>query len=281
MSHVAGHEGASRAFLSVEDLSFAYPGGAAALHGVSLGIAHGEFVALIGQNGSGKTTLAKQLNGLLRPTGGRVIFDGVDAATLSLGRLARRVGFVFQDPDHQLFCASVAEEVAFGPRHLGLSAADLEARVERCLAVSGLTARRGEDPFLLPKGERQRLAVASILALEPDVLILDEPTTGLDHREQRAVLDLLAELNRGGTTVVVITHSPWLVAEYASRAVLLAGGRVIFDGGVRDLFRAGGELRAAAFVLPEATELGLRFGIAARSSDELARLLVEPREEEA
>jgi len=263
--------------LEARDVHFAYGPAAPALDGASLRIAAGEFVALIGQNGSGKTTLAQHLNGLLTPTRGSVWLAGRDMRGLELGEIARSVGFVFQDPDHQLFCATVEDEVAYGPRHLGLAAAELEDRVARALEVCDLTARRAEDPFLLSKGERQRLAVAAILALEPRVLVLDEPTTGLDHREQLAILSLLADLNRAGRTVVVITHSPWLVAEHASRAILMAKGRVLFDGGVRDLFRATAELQAASFVLPDATQLGLRFGVAVRSAAELVERIERAR----
>jgi energy-coupling factor transporter ATP-binding protein EcfA2 len=143
--------------------------------------------------------------------------------------------------------------------------------------VCGLEERRGDDPFLLAKGERQRLAVAAVLALEPQVIVLDEPTTGLDHREQQAILALLGALNRAGRTIVVITHAPWLVAEHASRALLMARGRVLFDGDVQALFRATDALRAASFVLPDATELGLRFGVAVRSAGELADRVVAER----
>jgi energy-coupling factor transporter ATP-binding protein EcfA2 len=256
--------------LEARDVSFSYTDGVPALDHVSLSIAPGEFVAIIGQNGSGKTTLVKHLNGLLSPQRGSVHLGGVDMRTLRLGEIARMVGFVFQDPDHQLFCATVEEEVAYGPRHLALDPAELEARVGRALDVCGLAGRRGEDPFLLSKGERQRLAVAAVLALEPRVLILDEPTTGLDHREQRTLLALLRELNGAGRTVIVITHSPWLVAEHASRAVLMAKGRILLDGTVQQLFRASDALAAASFVLPEATQLGLRLGLAVRSVAELA-----------
>jgi len=259
-----------RPLLELRDVRFAYPGGAAALDGVSLRIDPGELVAIVGQNGSGKTTLAKHLNGLLAPSSGEVRLDGSDLRDLRLGTIARSVGFVFQDPDHQLFCATVEEEVAFGARHLGLAGEALRARVASVLEVCGLAARRDEDPFLLRKGERQRLAIAAILVLEPRVLILDEPTTGLDHTEQLAILDLLARLHGAGRSVVVITHAPWLVAERATRAVLMARGRVLYDGDVRGLFRAGPALAQAAFVLPDATRLGLRFDVAVRSVAELA-----------
>jgi len=261
--------GAATPLLELRDVRFSYGGGVPALDGVSLRIHPGELVAVIGQNGSGKTTLAKHLNGLLAPDAGSVQLAGADLRELKLGTIARSVGYVFQDPDHQLFCATVEEEVSWGVRHLGLDAAQLEERVARALDVCALADRRGDDPFLLRKGERQRLAVASILALEPKVLILDEPTTGLDHREQLAILDLLSRLHATGTAVVVITHAPWLVAERATRAVLLAHGRILLDGPVEALFRAGPELSRAAFVLPDATQLGLRFDVAVRSPGEL------------
>ena len=261
----------AKPILEVENVRFTYDdAGRAALDGVSLAIAPGEYVALIGQNGSGKTTLAKHLNGLLAPTSGTVLLDGVNVETLKLGDVARDVGFVFQDPDHQLFCATVEEEVAYGPRHLGLGVTEVAARVARALDVCGLADRRNTDPFLLRKGERQRLAVAAVLATEPRVLILDEPTTGLDHREQGAILALLAELHRAGRTIVVITHAPWLVAEHATRAVLLSRCRVLVDGGFEQLVRAPDALDAAAFVLPDATLLGLRFDATVRSPLELA-----------
>lgn len=260
---------AAAPLLAVDDLRFAYDEGRVALDGVTLDIAAGEYVALIGQNGSGKTTLAKLLNGLLAPSGGSVRLDGKDLRGLRLGAIAHDVGFVFQDPDHQLFCDSVAEEVAYGPRHLGLGADEVEKRVARMLDVCALADRRGMDPFLLRKGERQRLAIAAVLATEPRVLILDEPTTGLDHREQDAILALLAQLHRAGRTIVVITHAPWLVAEHATRAILLSHGRILLDGGVQQLFRAGEALAAASFVLPDATLLGLRFGAAVRTPDDL------------
>jgi energy-coupling factor transport system ATP-binding protein len=259
--------------LEVVNVRFAYGDAAPALDGVSLALRDGEFVALIGPNGSGKTTLAKHLNGLLAAQHGNVRLGGRDLRTLRLGDVAREVGFVFQDPDHQLFCATVEEEVAYGPRHLALPPDEIATRVARALDVCGLADRRGMDPFLLRKGERQRLAVAAVLATEPRVLILDEPTTGLDHDEQRAVLALLDELHRGGRTIVVITHAPWLVAEHATRAVLMAHGRVLLDGDLTTLFRATRELAAASFVPPEATQLGLRFGVVVRSAGELAERL--------
>jgi energy-coupling factor transport system ATP-binding protein len=254
--------------LRVEHATFRYPGGATALDDVSVDIGRGELVAVVGRNGSGKTTLVKHLNGLLTATSGRVILDGAPIAGRPLESLAQRVGYVFQDPDHQLFAATVGEEVAFGPRNLGLATGEVEARVDEALAAVGLDAR-DEDPFLLDKGARQRLAVAAVLALRPDVLVLDEPTTGLDHREQQRMLDLLARLHSAGRTIVIVTHTPWIVAELAERVLLMSGGRLRYDGPVRPFFADPSLLDAASFRAPDVTRLGQALGCTPLAVDEL------------
>jgi len=226
---------ARASLLEVRGLCHRYPDGRDALLDVSLSIGEGEFVALIGRNGSGKTTLAKHLNGLLAPTAGSVRLRGREVAFLPLEQLAQRVGYVFQDPDHQLFAATVSEEVAFGPRNLGLPRAEVDERVAEALAAVDLH-ERDADPFLLDKGARQRLAVASILALRPDVLVLDEPTTGLDHFEQQRMLELLTRLHAAGRTIVIVTHTPWVIAAHTRRVVLLAEGRLRYDGPLRPFF---------------------------------------------
>ena len=255
--------------LGAEGLVHAYATGRAALTDVSLAVAAGEFVALIGQNGSGKTTLAKCLNGLLVPQQGTVRVRGVDLRSLPVGRVAADVGYVFQNPDQQIFAATVREEVGFALANLGVPADEAARRIAAVLAAVDLAGCEARDPFLLGKGQRQRLAVASLLVLEPAVLILDEPTTGLDHREQRQMMALLADLHRRGLTVVVITHSPWVVAEYAQRGVVLRGGRVAFDGPLRELFAEEALLEACHFRLPEATRIGRRLGFTPLSVDEL------------
>jgi energy-coupling factor transporter ATP-binding protein EcfA2 len=257
-------------FLRVKNLSFAYPYGPRVLDDVTLEIAAGEFVAIIGQNGSGKTTLAKHLVGLLAPSAGRIVIGGRDRATLHPAETAHEVGYVFQNPDHQIFAATVADEVAFGPRNFGLDDAEIARRSEEVLRAVNLTGERDRDPFLLSKGERQRLAVASVLALRPRMLILDEPTTGLDYREQRRMMTLVGDLNRAGIAIVMITHTPWLVAEYARRVVLMRKGRVMFDGGVHEFFERDELLANSSFRPPEATMLGRRFGFTALRPEELA-----------
>ncbi|TMA37927.1 MAG: energy-coupling factor ABC transporter ATP-binding protein [Deltaproteobacteria bacterium] len=259
---------AGSAIIEMRGLGHRYPDGRRALADVSLSIGRGEFIALVGPNGSGKTTLAKHLNGLLAPTEGRVTLEGRDVAGLPLETLAQRVGYVFQDPDHQLFAATVAEEVAFGPQNVGLPAAEVEARVAEALAAVELR-ERDADPFLLDKGARQRLAVAAILALRPDVLVLDEPTTGLDFREQERMLDLLDRLHAAGRTVIIITHTPWVIAEHARRVVLLKGGRIRYDGPLRPFFADEGLAAEAAFRPPEVTRLGRLLGCTPLSVAEL------------
>jgi len=263
--------------VEVRALEFNYPDGPPVLDSIDLRIAPGEFVAIIGQNGSGKTTLAKHLVGLLRPTAGAVMLNGRDRTTMRPAETAAEVGYVFQNPDHQIFAATVEDEVAFGPRNFNLAPGEIQRRCDEVLRAVGLQDARALDPFLLGKGERQRLAVASVLALRPRLLILDEPTTGLDYREQRRMMALVTELNRDAIAIVMITHTPWLVAEYARRVVLLRHGRKLYDGGVREFFVRDELLASSSFRAPETTELARRFGTVALGPDELAAWLAAQR----
>jgi energy-coupling factor transport system ATP-binding protein len=255
------------ALVEVENVSFSYSG-PRVLDSIDLRVEAGDFVAIVGQNGSGKTTLAKQIVGLLHPAAGRVMLSGKDRTTMRPAESAHEVAYVFQNPDHQIFAATVEEEVAFGPRNFGLGDEEIKRRCEEVLIAVGLQDERQSDPFLLSKGERQRLAVASVLVLKPRMLILDEPTTGLDHREQLRMMALVRDLNRAGIAIVIITHTPWLVAEYARRVVLMRRGAKIFDGDVREFFTHDELLRSSSFRPPEITELSRRFGTLALSTDE-------------
>lgn len=255
-------------FMAIENVSFSYADGPRVLDSIDLRVEAGDFIAIVGQNGSGKTTLAKQIVGLLQPATGRVIIEGKNRAQMRPAETAREVAYVFQNPDHQIFAATVQEEVAFGPRNFGLADGEIERRCNEALEAVGLQNERQSDPFLLSKGERQRLAVASVLVLRPRMLILDEPTTGLDHREQLRMMALVRDLNRAGIAIVIITHTPWLVAEYARRVVLLRKGAKIFDGGVREFFMQDELLRSSSFRAPEITELSRRFGTLALSTGE-------------
>jgi energy-coupling factor transport system ATP-binding protein len=240
---------------------------------MSLTIAAGEFIAIVGQNGSGKTTLAKMSVGLLAPDSGKVLLEGRDRTTLRPAETAHEIGYVFQNPDHQIFADTVEAEVKFGPRNFGLDDREIESRCAEVLEAVGLENERDTDPFLLGKGQRQRLAVASVLALRPRLLILDEPTTGLDYREQRKMMKLVSDLNAGGVAILMITHTPWLVAEYARRAILMRAGRKLFDGPVREFFIEDELLRTSSFKPPEVTSLSRRFGTVALSAAELVEWL--------
>ena len=260
--------GRERPLLHLQSVSHIYPGDSPAVCDVTLSIAEGEFIALLGQNGSGKTTLAKHLSGLLAPTQGQVFLRGQELRQVPLHKLAQEVSYVFQNPDHQLFADTVEEEVAFGPRNIGLGTAEVEVRVHEALTAVGLGSLRKSDPFLLGRGERQRLAVAALLALRPGVLILDEPTTGLDYTEQRRMMDLLRRLHREGRTIIIITHVPWVAVEYAERALLMAQGQLLWDGPLRGLCGQADLCARASFRPPDITLLGLRFGRTPLSVDE-------------
>ena len=260
----------------IRDLVFSYGASPPAVDGVSLDIGSGEFVALVGQNGCGKTTLAKHLNGLHSPTEGEVEVLGKSTADWTLPELGRRVGYVFQNPDHQIFANTVLDEVAFGLRNYGLPEEQVGEKVAAALAETGLSGREPEDPFNLTRGERQQLAVASVLATDPEILVLDEPMTGLDYHGQVAILNLVRRLNESGRTVVMITHSMWVVAEYADRCVIMSGGRVVRDGDVRSTFSDPALLESLYLEAPEAVRLGYEFGLVARSVREIADCLERP-----
>ena len=251
----------------VEDLEHNY-GNVKAIRGVNLKIDKGEFMALIGQNGAGKTTLVKHFNNLLRPTHGKVCIDGIDTASQTIGSLSRRVGYVFQNPDHQIFCSTVKEEVGYGLRHLDLSEAETEERVETVLNFVNLQGVADRHPFTLGKGERQRLAVASVLVMQPNILVIDEPTTGQDWIGAKHMMSLVSELHKRGHTIIMITHDMHIVAEYAERVVVMHGGRVVADGTPSEVFSKRDVLRAAYLTPPQisllATELedlGMSSGI--------------------
>jgi energy-coupling factor transporter ATP-binding protein EcfA2 len=251
--------------IEVEDITFRYaPSSPDILRGVSLRIDPGDFVALVGQNGAGKTTLAKHFNGLLRPSRGIVRVLGRDTRSASLADLARTVGYVYQNPDHQIFAQRVRSEVAFGPRNLGLLPADIEARVDQALDLVGLREYADAFAFSLGRGQRQKLAVASVLAMEPPILVVDEPTTGLDKPGARGILDLLSQWNDDGRTIVVITHDMTLVAERVPRTIVVNDGRILADGPTRHVLSDAALLRQAYLRPPQITRVAQRlthFGI--------------------
>jgi energy-coupling factor transporter ATP-binding protein EcfA2 len=244
--------------VEVEDLWFAYPGGDWVLKGVNLTVRSGEMVGLIGQNGSGKTTLAQTIMGILKPGRGRVRLFGKDVTSQDLMERAVTVGYVFQNPDYQIFTKSVYEEIAYGLRARGMGEEEVRKRVEEVARMVGLSELLDEDPFFLPKAHRQRVAVASVLALNPKVVILDEPSTGLSPGETRALMDLARELNRRGTTFIIITHEMWVVAEYCNRVVLMSDGNVVLDAPTRKAFSMGDFIRKYEIEPPAVTEISRR-----------------------
>ncbi len=258
--------------LEAIDLWFAYEAERPALRGADLVVEPGEFLALVGQNGSGKSTLAKHLNGLLRPVGGRVRLNGEDISGVATGQLARQVGYVFQNPDHQLFSPSVEQELGLGPRYFGLPAAEVEERVQRGLERFGLRSIAQRGPGTLSFGLRRIVSIAAVATLQPPVFILDEPTTGLDWGSASHLMDHFAELHAQGHSVILITHDMRLVARYASRVVVLSEGRVVGRGSPQEVFRHRELLQAARLQPPRIVELVERLVI---SGMEIEGLTVE------
>ncbi len=247
--------------LELSNVSAHYQPDVPALSQVSLSFRAGEFVAILGQNGSGKSTLAKLCNGLLLPSEGRVLVLGNDTQQTGVGRLSSIVGYVFQNPDHQIFAETVSKEIAFGAQNVGCSPDECEARVTEALQAVGLTGAEDRDPFSLTKGERQRVAVASILAAKPQILIVDEPTTGLDAEESARMLNMMRMLNQQGHTILMITHDMGIVANYATRCVLMRHGTVLADGPTREIFSDPELVRSAALALPALTRFAHRWGV--------------------
>ena len=244
-------------FIQVNDLVFTYPDGTKALEDINVSIKVGEFIALIGQNGSGKTTLSKLLNGLYKPTSGDVIVDGLNSKTTPIVQMVRRVGYVFQNPDHQLFNNNCWDEIAYGPRNIELPEDEVKIRVEEATQVVGLPKIYFEEhPFFLSKGLRQRVAIASILALRPQVIIVDEPTTGQDARQSFEIMDFLKDLNENhGHTIIIITHDMPIVAQYAHRVILMSEGKILADDETARVFSQPDTLAKAFLEPPEITQL--------------------------
>jgi cobalt transport protein ATP-binding subunit len=241
--------------IEVKDLHHVYPNGCHALRGVDVTIYPGEFVAIIGQNGSGKTTFVKHLNGLLRATTGTVHVSAMDASKHKVSEMARRVGYCFQNPDHQIFCDTVYKEVAFGPKNLNLGQAEIDERVDEALAAVGLQHLKDRRPQDLSKGQRQRVAVAAVLAMRPEVLIVDEPTTGQDYRDGLDMLNLVQRLNQAGHTVLFITHDMPMVARFAERVIVFRDGQVLLDGTTQEVFGQSEVLRTTFLAPPQITRL--------------------------
>ncbi|KMS81733.1 energy-coupling factor ABC transporter ATP-binding protein [Streptomyces leeuwenhoekii] len=235
------------ASLEVSGLAFAYPDGHQALFGVDFSIARGERVALLGPNGAGKTTLVLHLNGILSGGTGTVTVAGLPVADRHLAEIRRRVGIVFQDPDDQLFMPTVREDVAFGPAAAGVRGAELDARVDRALDLVGMRAFKDRPPHHLSFGQRRRVAVATVLATEPEILVLDEPSSNLDPASRRELADILRGLD---VTVLMVTHDLPYALELCPRSLILSEGVIAADGPTADLLSDEALMRAHRLELP-------------------------------
>jgi energy-coupling factor transport system ATP-binding protein len=259
--------------VSAQRLKFTYEGGVEAIRDVNLDIGHGEYIAIVGGNGSGKTTLAKNLNGLLRPTSGSVVVGGKPTNEQNVAALARIVGYAFQNPDYQLFCSSVEDEVRFGPTNLGYPDEVVRNNVEKAIEAMNLEHLRKLPPLSLRLGERRRISIASVIAMDPQVLVLDEPTTGLDAEENAELMRRLKRLNDEGKTIILITHDMKLVAEHAKRVVVMAQGRILLDSDPRGAFSDHELLRQSNLEPPAVTQLAHRL-----AAYDIPRDIISPEE---
>lgn len=256
--------------IELSGLSFRYPSGVLALDQVDLRVPSGQVVAILGENGAGKTTLVKMLNGLLRPSEGQVRIGDWDAAEHTTAQLAARVGFLFQNPDDQLFERDVSREVAYGPRNLGVGERKIKQRVKAALQTVGLQEHINAHPYDLTQPQRKLLALAATLAMQTPILVLDEPTIGQDQPGRQAIGRILQDLHTIGRTVVVITHDVDFCARHAQRIIVMLNGRIQLDGAPADVFAQPRKLSQAAVDPPQLVRLakGLRMPGAPLTPDE-------------
>ena len=241
--------------IEAHDVHFSYQNKVEALKGVSLTINDGEFVAIMGQNGAGKSTFVKHFNGLLKPSQGTVHIDGVETTKTSVATLARNVGFVFQNPDHQLFSETVEEEIAFALKNFGFEQEVIDKRIDWALNLLSLTQYRKTSPFLLSGGERKRVALASVLAWDPKTLILDEPTIGQDHEQKEKLRQFILQMQTQKKTVVIVTHDVEFVAECNPRVVLMREGKIVADGIGKEILTDPALLELSSIVLPQIAQV--------------------------
>ena len=233
-------------------LEHVYPAGIHALRNVNLDFYKQEITAIIGQNGSGKTTLSKHFNGLLRPTSGKVIINGRDVAKRRVSDMAREVGYVFQNPNYQLFSVSVREEIRFGLKNLKLKESEIKEKTNQILDEFGLRSIAGKQPSSLGMGTKKVVALASVCAMDPEILFLDEPTTGQDQRGKTRLGDLALQMKEDGRTIMIISHDMEFVAKYADRVVVMTKGEVIMDGTPEEVF-SNEEVMQRAMIKPPQT----------------------------
>jgi energy-coupling factor transport system ATP-binding protein len=243
--------------IEVKNLYFSYSGGLEALKGINLTVNDGEFLAVMGQNGAGKTTLVKHFNGLLKPTRGEVLVNGVSTKDVTVAKLARNVGFVFQNPDHQLFSETVEDEISFALNNFGFEEAVVKKQVDWALNLLDIAQYRKTSPFMLSGGERKRVALASILAWDPQMVILDEPTIGQDYRQKEKLQQFILQLNSQKKTVIVVTHDVEFVAECNPRIILMSKGKILGEGKAEEILTEPKLLAEASVVPPQITQIFL------------------------
>jgi energy-coupling factor transport system ATP-binding protein len=261
--------------IEIKDLHFTYPTGLEAIGGVSLTIESGEQVAIVGQNGAGKTTLVRHFNGLLQPTSGSVLIGDWDTKKQTVARLASRVGYVFQNPDEQLFSRDVLTEVTFGPKNLGYTKEKIEMLVKRALSLTELNDQSETNPYDLSPTWRKMVALASIIAMDTRIIIFDEPTTGQDALNVARIANVIAELKNEGKTVITITHDIDFCAENFDRVIALSKGKILLDGPAQDVLGQE-EILAQTYVdPPQLTRLGKRLGLkeTVRTQEEFLRVI--------
>ena len=241
--------------ISFEHVSAAYTAETPILNDVSFTIEDGEFIAFVGTNGAGKSTTMRLINGLLKPTAGQVLIDGTPTTQLKTSELARRVGFLFQNPDRQICCNSVRDELEFGFKAQGALTDEARARVDAIIDEFGFDP--DAEPYLLNRGTRQLLALASIIVMEPPVIVLDEPTTGLDFRECQKVMEIVDRLHREGKTIVMVCHDMEVVGDYAQRIVVMTRGELVAQGPTFQLLRNPEVLRRADLVPPQVVAISM------------------------
>jgi len=247
--------------LSIDSLSFTYPSGVVALEDISLQIAYGESVAIVGQNGAGKTTLVKHLNGLLKPSSGKIQVGGWDTADHSVAELATRVGYVFQNPDDQLFQSTVWSEVIFGPKNLGKAPDQISELANAALQAVGLNTSAQKHPYDLFASQRKMVALAAVLAMDTPIVIMDEPTTGQDYSGTQMVGQVVESLKKQSKTVITITHDIDFCAEHFERVVVMAQGRILIDGGAREVLSQTETLAQTYVEPPQLMRLAERLGM--------------------
>jgi len=237
------------------NIKYTYDGINYALDDICLKIDNAEFVGIIGENGAGKTTLAKCINGLLRPQYGKILIDGEDISKFSVAQIAKKIGFVFQNSDHQIFEQTVEDEIKFGLKNLKFSPEEIEERLENIIKKLDLEKYRNISPFELSGGERKRVALASILCLDPEILILDEPTLGQDMKQKEYLVKLIENLRKKGKTIIIITHDIEFAAEYIPRIIVMAKGKIIADGPREIITQNNFILEKSSVILPQLAQL--------------------------